>query len=954
MWHSKCIRIVVFAVLAIFGDGACPGRTQDSSDSPSPLHGNWAIQWSKKDNSPVTGTTAFGPNGKAGGRLNWSDWVGNSGDFFQTLAVEGATIRGETIGHKFELTFSADKTVANGAMDGRPMTWRRVMERIDRIEVAASDGKPLTYERFKEMWTGVTSAGNLPRLILRVEGSGLPKGPSDVRDVVFAGKGFSRPKFIYPEGSDGTRAEITVGVQDPVPGAQTFTLNGIPFGWTLDLPGAPAICTGLQLTTDKTTVRFGERFNLQTAFTPEGCEPPETEGWARVRYESSDETIVTSWTFNMGLSSRPVDRLDPLELIAKKAGAAEITARFESLTGKTTINVESRPPCTALKLTTTGEKSGQRGQVTVGGELRLVGPGVDGFGVALPGQSDMLLPIGCSVGGEIAGVFSLDQPTLATIVPDRHHRNEARLQAKSPGSLTAIYKLGEIAGFATVAIAPQPACDRIELRYEDDFIQVGETLGYPYRGGIKVTYSRSDALADELHLCVRPPGAPYFKAVSTNAKADRTSGAVTAIGPGDVRVAVVHDTLFGFANLWGVEADEPCSDIDLLVAPSLAPAHSDDAKLIYRPFGCLPPPGAASFSVQPVLYATVTPAGTVTAIAPGRIILTVTHGAIKKDKAIEVGPFPPCNAMTARFEPPEVSVGQKAQVVLDYSPKPCTRPSDDVRVKDEVRIGNEFGPLRWVSWDNAERLFFVDRYVPDPAPISFEHGSLSATAELRVKAGSQCVVRALRVVPDRLEVYGTARLEVDSDPPGCSLWRVQVTDATPEVRGQYYGPEPDSVLKLQQDRGGWVVHGVRGGVGAVVAQDLRFLNWVKSNVVTVDAPTCRTIQLRYFPNPIDYVIAEPELAYEPVGCRRPEGRPVYSSSAPSLIQIVRNLPPTHRFLTRWPIKDFGDYIVLRGGASAKSTAARITVTHGALTATEVVTFDDEAHRRLIRENNQDP
>lgn len=927
MWHSQCMRILFLATLILAG-ALATSRAQDEISSP--LEGNWTIEWSKKDKTPVNGTTAFGPNGKAGGRLNWSDWVGNSGDFFQAIAVEGDTVRGETIGHKFELTFSADKTVATGVMDGRPTTWRRVMERIDRIEVGASDGKPLTYERFKEMWTGVTSAGNLPRLILRVEGSGLPKGPNDVRDVVFAGNGFSRAKFFYPEGSDGTRAEITVGVRNPTLGAQTFTLNGRPFDWTLDLAGAETICRGIELTSDKATVRFGERFNLQTAFTPEGCEPPETEDSARVRYMSSDETIVTSWTFNMSLSSKPVDRLDPLELIAKKPGEAEITARFESLTGKTTINVEGRPPCTALKLITTGEKSGQRGQVTVGGELDVVGPGVDSFGLALPGQADMLLPMGCSVGGAIAGAFSLDQPTLATIAADRYYPGKARLKAKAPGSPTVIYKLGDIAGFGRVVIAPQPACDRIELEYEDQFIQVGETLGYPYRGGVKITYSRSDALADEVHLCVRPPGAPYFEAVSTNAEANRTTGAVTALGPGDVRVGVVHDSLFGFAKLWGTKASEPCSDLDVLVATSLAPTHRDDAKLIYRPFGCLPPPGAANFSVQPVLNAAVTQAGTVTAIAPGKIVITVKHGALTKDQPIEIGPFPPCNAMTARFEPPEVSVGQNSHAVLDYSPKPCVRPADDVRHNVGV------WPLVAEVWDSPDLLFHVDRFIPNPIPITFEHGSLSAPAELRVKDGPKCKLEALRVVPDRLEVYGSARLEVDSEPRNCSLVREHATAST---------------LKLQRDGGGWVVHGVRGGVGTIIAEVEGEYRKVTSNTVTVTAPACRKIRLSYFPNPIIYLITAPELAYEPAGCLRPEGMPVYSSSAPALLQIMAKLPATHELLKKYhPLDEYVDYLVWRRGASAAVPAARITVTHGALTTTEVVTVDDEVYRRWMREH----
>ena len=92
--------------------------------------------------------------------------------------------------------------------------------------------------------------------------------------TAFDDPGFINPRLRRIPGLPGAQIEIDVALRDPRPGTQTVRINTRPFPFTLDLAGAPTVCTGIALAAVRPRVMFGEDAAIGWSFMPEGCTPP--------------------------------------------------------------------------------------------------------------------------------------------------------------------------------------------------------------------------------------------------------------------------------------------------------------------------------------------------------------------------------------------------------------------------------------------------------------------------------------------------------------------------------------------------------------------------------------------------------------------------------------------------------------------------------------------------------
>lgn len=902
------IYVVALALLL----AAAPAAAQINGERLAPIWGNWELRLDHP-RGELRGRTAFSRDGAAA--IAWSTTGGQALDYFQSIEIVGDTIRGASVDGRFEVRLAGQNSVATGRWRNVVTSWHRIMENVERVDLEPGSLQTLDFSRLRSSWGGVTMDGNLPTIRLRLSGTGLPFHPNDARMVTFDDPGLRIPATRLFPAEEGRRLDIEVALSEPRQGPQTLWLNGRPVVWTLRLPGTP--CTALALTVERTTYLVGEFPTIRGQPMPPGCDAERRD--VLIEFASSDTEIIRI----QGIRYREpaVVPMTPVRVIAVGAGRAQVTATLGAISSAVDLTVERRQPCTAMHFTA------EAATVAVGGTIALDAISLDEFAVDRAGRGQ-LGPDECAVSAPSRPSVVLDRPDRARL------HDDSMLTGLAPGPLRLTRTLGNLSATLDIEVVAPPPCDRLELRYPQHQIGVGEIAGTVYRGLPNLLYSRAGTTEGQAAACEKPPGAPYFESITANpsVQVDRSSGALTGLRPGRTRIAVAHAPLFAFYDISVTAAGTPCTEVNFYFPSRLAVGdrHSIERPVYFGPGGdhsCRVPPGRPTFTVAPPGRLVVSADGEVGALMPGPATLELRHGPVVARQDVEVLPPQPCDSLTAHFEPPQAQVWQRTRLVLTYHPSPCVRPDGSPRsipiglfATDYQRDAIEVNVLPGAR---AGSNLIV------PVAVTVTHGDLVARAALQVLPNAGCRVGTVVVRPDRIAPGELAEITVATRPAGC----------TPRIR--LVGPD-DMPVQLEPGSRPFQARGVHGGAVTFEAsgydENWRGLQPV-SGQLTVVAPPCETMTARYFPEVIPIRgYAAPQLDYRPEGCTRPPGPPTFASDAPATIAPIETLPAGDRRRMSMP-QGIG-YVVRRAGTSGNPGSATITITHGSLTARASVATSD--------------
>ena len=674
-------------------------------------------------------------------------------------------------------------------------------------------------------------------------------------------------------------------------------------------------CSGLELTSSKTSMAIGETtdlsvfgdtgVNINLAFTPAGCGLSVLNDKEAIEIGSSDDQVIS------------ID--DPLRynndsgsviLRAKDVGIASIDAKYMGVLSSISFSVVDRPPCISFKFDVSPS-------LRLGTQGIVIFPKVNEFGIETFDQG-RLQPSGCSVGRNPVRELTMDRPELVEV-------NDFRVTGLAPGRVSFTARLGDISETRVLTIDEPRACERLTLEYPQREVAVGAVNGAAYDSPPLLTYRMFLDYRDG-EVCKRPDGQPVFAAATPNISVDASSGAATGLSPGRARVGVQHGDLFAFYIFDVVDTIKtPCAELQLTPSKlELALTERTIIDATYRPDGCHRPVGLASYSVDVPGVVAVDPKGQATAYGPGTAEITMIHATLTSTVSITVPNLQPCTEMTAAFDRPTISPDRVAKLSVAYGPLPCSPPTGapTVGLSDRLYLTATF-EREWLVRVNND-----DASYPG-GTARVEHGNLTAVAEL---AGSfqGCAILAVKVVPSEFKAGEDARIELITDDPDCAPGRDRLKLSVPGI-----GHISEVGTEL-------ILTGKHGGVAEVLMAGPGV--WGPRAGFTVIGPSCTDMTLEYYPNPIERgQMAPAELSFFPNGCTRTREYLEFSSDAPTVA-----MPETRAYLD-----DVGT-LQARGWRQEKTQTATISVRYGSLSASTVVTVLRDRQVSGCTEGEPDP